>query len=159
MKSKNKKYAVDAPPSLDMDAAIKSAKNRIFNNFDLTPDEKRAHLDRLNMAYGNHPNNAEFTRPDDSMMHDLKCWPEYFSDVESGIKTFELRVNDRNYRIGDLLFLREFCPEKQEYTGKKIMRFVSYVFPLSAIPPGSVRIKPSVIMAIVPFEHQEPSAV
>ncbi|GIO08761.1 hypothetical protein J31TS6_47890 [Brevibacillus reuszeri] len=30
------------------------------------------------------------------MIHDLKTWPEHFRDVRAGIKTAELRLNDRN---------------------------------------------------------------
>lgn len=34
---------------------------------------------------------------------DLKIYPSYFRDVLSGDKTFEIRKNDRDYEIGDLL--------------------------------------------------------
>lgn len=34
------------------------------------------------------------------MIHDLKTWPEHFRDVRAGIKTAELRLNDRNYQPG-----------------------------------------------------------
>ena len=38
-----------------------------------------------------------------STTHDLKCWPEPFAAVASGIKTFEVRVDDRPYAAGDTL--------------------------------------------------------
>lgn len=46
------------------------------------------------------------------MIHDLKCWPEFFQDVKDGTKTFELRKNDRNYQVRDILHLREWDKDK-----------------------------------------------
>lgn len=42
--------------------------------------------------------------------HDLKCWPEYFCPMRDRLKTFEVRYNDREYKDGDRLYLREFIP-------------------------------------------------
>lgn len=38
-------------------------------------------------------------------VHYLKIKPEYYKDVECGLKTFELRKNDRNFQVGDILML------------------------------------------------------
>jgi hypothetical protein len=63
------------------------------------------------------------TQEDQSMIHSLKCWPEYFQAIKSGKKTFEIRYNDRNYQVGDFLELHEFDPEENRYTEEKpIMR-------------------------------------
>ena len=35
------------------------------------------------------------------MVHELKCWPEYFEAVISGAKTFEVRKNDRDFAVRD----------------------------------------------------------
>jgi len=40
--------------------------------------------------------------------HLLKILPEYYYSVKSGSKTFEIRKNDRNYKIGDLICLNLF---------------------------------------------------
>lgn len=61
------------------------------------------------------------------MIHDLKTWPEHFRDVRAGIKTAELRLNDRNYQPGDVLVLREYDPETGEYTGAIETRTVTHV--------------------------------
>lgn len=36
-------------------------------------------------------------------LHELKIKHEYLIDVETGKKTFELRKNDRDYQVGDLI--------------------------------------------------------
>lgn len=41
------------------------------------------------------------------MTHELKILPEYFEAVASGCKQFEIRKNDRDYKVGDQLILRE----------------------------------------------------
>jgi hypothetical protein len=42
------------------------------------------------------------------MIHELKLNSEYFPLVREGIKTFEIRKNDRDFRVGDILRLREW---------------------------------------------------
>ena len=36
-------------------------------------------------------------------LHELKIKHKYLIDIESGIKTFEIRKNDRDYQVGDLV--------------------------------------------------------
>jgi hypothetical protein len=50
--------------------------------------------------------------------HDLKTQPKSFEAVVFGEKKAELRRNDRDFRVGDILILREWDPETQEYTGR-----------------------------------------
>lgn len=47
--------------------------------------------------------------------HELKIEPEYFSEIINGDKKFELRRDDRGFRVGDELILREF--KENSYTG------------------------------------------
>ncbi len=58
--------------------------------------------------------------------HDLKTWPAYYRGLEEGTKTFEVRYDDRDYKVGDVLSLREWSPELG-YTGRAMRRRVSYV--------------------------------
>lgn len=39
------------------------------------------------------------------MIHELKILPEYFEAVTSGRKQFEIRKNDRDFKVGDQLIL------------------------------------------------------
>jgi len=60
-------------------------------------------------------------------IHELKTWPDRFNDMLSGIKTFELRFNDRNFKVGDILILQEYRQNDGEYTGRTIIRSVIYI--------------------------------
>lgn len=40
--------------------------------------------------------------------HRLKTWREYYAAVISGEKTFEVRLDDRHYEVGDELHLFDF---------------------------------------------------
>ncbi len=61
--------------------------------------------------------------------HELKCWPEYFTALVDGTKTFEYRRNDRGFRVGDVLHLREWDSITGHYTGREMRRHVTYVLP------------------------------
>lgn len=62
-------------------------------------------------------------------LHELKTWPEYFKAVERGDKTFEVRKADRDFNVGDFLKLREWNPKKEAYTGKSVIRCITYILP------------------------------
>lgn len=76
----------------------------------------------------------------DPITHDLKCWPEFFAAVRDGLKPFEVRQNDRDFRVGDTLRLWEFDPRLDLHTGKYFHRRVSYVLDGGAfgVEPGFV---------------------
>lgn len=59
--------------------------------------------------------------------HNLKTWPEFFHAVREGVKTFELRENDRGFEVGDTLVLQEFIPESGTYTGEEEVVRVTYL--------------------------------
>jgi len=50
--------------------------------------------------------------------HALKTETEYYQAIEKGLKTFELRKNDRDFRVGDLITLKETV--NGTYTGREI---------------------------------------
>jgi hypothetical protein len=59
--------------------------------------------------------------------HELKTWPPYFQAVKTNRKTFEVRRNDRDFKVGDLLHLREYDPGMEDYTGEETGRFIGYI--------------------------------
>ena len=60
------------------------------------------------------------------MTHELKCWPRPFAAVVAGAKHHEIRLNDRNYQVGDVLVLREWNPHARAYTESRAIRLVTY---------------------------------
>jgi hypothetical protein len=61
-----------------------------------------------------------------SNTHDLKTWPDYFESILTGAKKFEIRPNDRDYKVDDILRLREYSPGSDEYTGREKTVRVTY---------------------------------
>lgn len=59
-----------------------------------------------------------------SKVHELRCWPPFWRAVLDGVKTFEIRENDREFAPGDVLVLHEFVPNvllpPGEYTGAAV---------------------------------------
>ena len=60
-------------------------------------------------------------------VHDIKVWPDYFDRIEDGSKPFEIRKNDRDYHVGDVLNLQEYAPGPDEYTGRYVVKRVSFL--------------------------------
>lgn len=59
--------------------------------------------------------------------HKLKILPKHFRDVVSGNKKFEVRYNDRDYRVNDILILQEWNDEKSLFTGSFISVSVTHI--------------------------------
>ena len=89
--------------------------------------------------------------PREPLVHDLKTWPKYFKHLLDGSKTFEVRKNDRSFRAGDSLRLREWEPnpfpddQSGHYTGREITVLVTYV-----LRTGKFKLPDHVIMGIRP---------
>lgn len=70
-------------------------------------------------------------------IHELITHPLPFQAMKEGKKNFELRFNDRSYRVGDQLLLKEYTPTNywdlldpsnlSEYTGEILHREVTYI--------------------------------
>lgn len=66
------------------------------------------------------------------IIHELKIWPQYFCRVEDGSKTFEVRVNDRDFQAGDIVVLKPYDPKYpcfvEPYQGLTFK--IGYVLPI-----------------------------
>lgn len=59
------------------------------------------------------------------MKHELKCLPQYFQAVWVGDKTFEIRLNDRNFKERDEVVLQEW--DGEDYTQRSIEGIIRYL--------------------------------
>lgn len=59
--------------------------------------------------------------------HELKSWVGLFEPINSGAKTHDLRVMDRDYQIGDICHLNEWEPIKGKYTGRSCYVEITYI--------------------------------
>ena len=60
--------------------------------------------------------------------HRLKCWPEFFEPIRSGVKTHDLRrADDRAFAVGDRMLLEEYDPESKAYTGRTLVVRITYI--------------------------------
>lgn len=61
------------------------------------------------------------------MIHQLKIRNEYFDRVLNDQKAFEVRINDRDFQVGDKVQLREIEGVDAGYTGNEIIVKITYL--------------------------------
>jgi hypothetical protein len=66
-------------------------------------------------------------------VHYVKIWPDYFKALITGLKPWEARENDRDYRVDDTMVLREWDPRFRRYTGRMAVATITYV---TSLPMG-----------------------
>jgi len=59
--------------------------------------------------------------------HELKIVDPYIDDVWEKRKTFEVRKNDRDFNVGDLILLKEYIPESKSYGIRKLEVLITYL--------------------------------
>jgi hypothetical protein len=85
------------------------------------------------------------TRPPTT--HELKTWTEFFDLVWSGVKTCEVRVDDRDYQVGDELLLRDYDRDKQRYLDRSLRLRITHVLRAPFVPAG---------LAVISFRRGRP---
>lgn len=82
------------------------------------------------------------------MVHRLKCDPEPFQKVLDGLKRYEVRKFDRDYKVDDRLELLEFDRTTQQYSGRRFRVKITTI-----TDPGSFGLPPDVgVLGIEPIE-------
>ena len=61
------------------------------------------------------------------MKIEKKTWPDLFQKILDGEKTFDLRIADFDCKVGDELVLKEWNPETKQYTGRELIKIISFV--------------------------------
>jgi len=60
--------------------------------------------------------------------HTRKSWRMFFEDIYAGIRTSDIRSEDRGqFHEDDELHLREWDPVKGTYTGREMICLITYV--------------------------------
>lgn len=73
--------------------------------------------------------------PGKPRVHDLKVQTQFWADLWDFKTTAQLRQDDRQYRVGDVLLLREYNPEFG-YTGMNVKRRVTHILRHEDVPYG-----------------------
>lgn len=55
-----------------------------------------------------------------------KVLPQYFQEIVDGKKNYELRLGDFDCKEGDILLLKEWNSDDQQYTGRELRKTVTY---------------------------------
>ena len=62
------------------------------------------------------------------MIHQLECEAQHFEDIINNLKGFEVRKNDRDYKVNDFIGLNELTPDNKSYTERWTLVKISYIF-------------------------------
>lgn len=79
-----------------------------------------------------------------STLHTVRSWAHFFDAIKAGKKTHDLRKDDRNYKVGDVLRLERYDNIDGLYTGESLLVDVTYItnrdapcaFSSSVVQPG-----------------------
>ena len=66
--------------------------------------------------------------------HKVKSWSYLFQQHVSGARVHDLRINDRDYKVGDKVILQEYDNTKGDYTGAELAVEITYATGHDAIP-------------------------
>lgn len=61
------------------------------------------------------------------MIHELKAHPQYFKSLWDESKKFEVRRKDRDFKVGDRLLLKEWEPQREDFTGVMLFKRITYI--------------------------------
>ncbi|MEL6673554.1 MAG: DUF3850 domain-containing protein [Bacteroidota bacterium] len=62
-------------------------------------------------------------------IHVLECEAEHYQSLNKEAKNFVVRLNDRDYKVGDILWFYPYDPETEEEGEGYIWRKVTYIQP------------------------------
>ena len=62
-------------------------------------------------------------------IHELKTHAAPFNAVWSGAKGYEIRKSDRDFKVGDILWLRDFAPLLEVYGERSMLAEVTHLTP------------------------------
>jgi hypothetical protein len=88
-------------------------------------------------------------------LHHLKTVQPYYDSSAAGEKTFEIRNDDRDYKVGDILHLYEWDGEKP--TGREHWKEVTYLLKDKPfVPDGYVCLGVKPVIPLVSSKPENP---
>lgn len=60
-------------------------------------------------------------------VHFLKCIEPYFTAIQQGLKTSELRFNDRDFQVGETIYLEQYFENENRHSGLQIRLEITHV--------------------------------
>lgn len=73
------------------------------------------------------------------MIHKLKIEPQYLENLIAGRKKSEVRLNDRDYQLGDVLEFVESFTNKKGWQDSRTIRFlITHIHSGLGLQPGYV---------------------
>lgn len=109
--------------------------------FKLPPDEaaELAELRHKDRAYGLHEDVEAASKRaaelrGEAPKHTLRSWAYLYTAMVNGEKLHDLRINDRNYAVGDVCLLQEYDNTRGEYTGREALFRISYITGRAGVP-------------------------
>ena len=66
-------------------------------------------------------------------IHNLKCIDPWFEFTWRRQKVFEIRKNDRDFHVGDVVTLHEYNPMDGTFTKRRISGEIQFIFPENEI--------------------------
>ena len=96
-------------------------------------------------------------KPRPPVAHILKTHPPEFQAVALLHKTLELRdSSDRDFRVGDVLSLREYLPDLGQYSGQIVHALVTHIVPGGkwGLPDNLCALSIKVVPHVVPINME-----
>lgn len=60
-------------------------------------------------------------------VHHLKAWRDTFEPIYAGTRTFDIRLDDRRFKTGELVEFHEWNERDKAATGRKIRKTITIV--------------------------------
>lgn len=59
--------------------------------------------------------------------HTVKSWAHFFDAIRAGRKLHDLRIMDRDYKVGDFMILQKYDNINGRYTGDEVKVEITYI--------------------------------
>lgn len=66
--------------------------------------------------------------------HTLRSWAYLYRSMITGQKKHDLRLNDRDYKVGDVCLMQEFDNTLGQYTGREARFVITYITGRDGVP-------------------------